>query len=131
MRMPGMNSINDEEPHFTDPKEEAKYWRNLAAEYSSRFVSCRPTFILSYGERMAVYDRCKAKKFSTFARQVYSMPCCFKYDLDCKKHERNLTNFKKEVGNLKLSLRHNWNKPKRGKGSFCLLKQDSKLTTKI
>jgi hypothetical protein len=35
MRMPGMNS-NEEEPRFTDPKEEAKYWRNLAEEYSSR-----------------------------------------------------------------------------------------------
>ncbi|XP_028406684.1 nuclear distribution protein nudE-like 1-A [Dendronephthya gigantea] len=39
--MPGMNSINDEEPHFTDPKEEAKYWRNLAEEYSSRLQETR------------------------------------------------------------------------------------------
>ena len=37
MRMPGMNS-NEEEPQFTDPKEEAKYWRDLAKEYCSRCV---------------------------------------------------------------------------------------------
>ena len=37
MRMPGMNS-NEDEPQFTDPKEEAKYWRNLAEQYSLRWV---------------------------------------------------------------------------------------------
>ena len=37
MRMTGMKS-NEEEPQFTDAKEEAKYWRTLAEEYSSRFV---------------------------------------------------------------------------------------------
>lgn len=38
--MPGMNS-NEEEPQFTDSKEEAKYWRNLAEEYSSRLQETR------------------------------------------------------------------------------------------
>jgi hypothetical protein len=50
-QMPGMNS-NEEEPQFTDSKEEAKYWRNLAEEYSSRSVLYSVISHLSFLERI-------------------------------------------------------------------------------
>ena len=65
MRMPGMNS-NEEEPRFTDPKEEAKYWRNLAEEYSSRWVLCPVISYLIYIKRMALHDCVRSENFKGY-----------------------------------------------------------------
>jgi hypothetical protein len=65
MRMPGMNS-NEEEPHFTDSKEEAKYWRNLAEEYSLRSVFYCVISSLSYVKRMALHGCFKTENFQGY-----------------------------------------------------------------
>ena len=35
MRPFGMN-LNEDEPHFSDPKEEAKYWKKIAKEHATK-----------------------------------------------------------------------------------------------
>ena len=46
MRQPGMSIATEKELEFSDPKEEATYWKQIAEEYERKLVMIHVDFVI-------------------------------------------------------------------------------------